>query len=44
MTASSQLETNKKVYRRYIEILNNQDFAALPEVSSHTKNDGDNTK
>lgn len=28
----SQLEQNKKVYRRYIELLNAQDFNALPEV------------
>ena len=29
----NQLQENKRIYRRYIEILNAQDFGALPEVT-----------
>src|SRR5579859_7287702 len=32
MATSNQLEQNKKIYKRYIEILNAQDFEALSEV------------
>ncbi len=37
MTSTSNLEENKKIYRRYIEILNAQDFNALPEVADMDK-------
>lgn len=37
MTITSSLEENKKIYRRYIEILNAQDFNALPEVTDMDK-------
>jgi predicted ester cyclase len=33
MTPTNQLEENKRIYRRYIEILNAQDFNALPQVT-----------
>ena len=29
----NQIQENKRIYRRYIEILNTQDFGALPEVT-----------
>lgn len=37
MAITDQLEENKKIYRRYIEILNAQDFNALPEVTNAKK-------
>ncbi len=37
MTTTNQLEDNKKLYRRYIEILNSQNFNALPEVTDTEK-------
>ncbi len=32
-----QLQTNKEIYKRYIEILNTQNFDALPEVTNQNK-------
>jgi len=32
MENGTKLENNKRVYRRYIELLNAQDFGSLPEV------------
>ena len=32
MENGTRLEQNKRVYRRYIELLNAQDFDSLPEV------------
>lgn len=37
MATTDQLEENKKIYRRYIEILNAQDFNALPEFTNAKK-------
>jgi predicted ester cyclase len=32
-----QIEVNKQIYKRYIEILNTQNFDALPEVTNRDK-------
>lgn len=37
METSTVSERNKRVYRRYIELLNAQDFDSLPEVIAHDR-------